>query len=77
MPVKDDSLVAQYIRAIENPDSTGYRNGVWYKPTEKNYDPNNRGFGVDIIYNDQAHALTDGRAGRWLSEKEEIGRAHV
>lgn len=71
MPVKDDSLVAQYIRAIENPDSTGYRNGIWYKPTEKNYDPNNRGFGVDIVYNDQAHALTDRRAGRWLSEKEE------
>ena len=71
MPVKDDSLVAQYIRAIENPDSTGYRNGRWYKPTEKGYDPNNRGFGVDIVKNDAAFNVAKNRIGNWLSEEEE------
>lgn len=71
MPVKDDSLVAQYIRAIENPDSTGYRNGRWYKPTEEGYDPNNRGFGVDIVKNDAAASVVNNRTGKWLSEEEE------
>lgn len=71
MPVKDDSLVAQYIRAIENPDSTGYRNGRWYKPTEEGYDPNNRGFGVDIVKNDAAFNVAKNRIGNWLSEEEE------
>lgn len=46
MPIKDNSLIAQYIRAIENPDNLGYRNGIW---TDKGvYDSNNRGFGVDV-----------------------------
>lgn len=71
MPVRDNSLVAQYIRSIENPDSIGFVNGRWEQPIEKVHDLNNRGFGVDVIHNDQAHALTNGRQGRWLSEEEE------
>ena len=48
MPVRDDSLIAQYIRAIENPDSIGFNNGKWEAPPKgKSYDANNRGFGVD------------------------------
>lgn len=72
MPVKDDSLVAQYIRAIENPDSIGFRDGIWEAPPKgRGYDTNSRGFGIDVIYNNQAHALTNNRKGRWLSEEEE------
>lgn len=72
MPVIDDnSLVAQYIRAIENPDSVGFTNGRWEAPTNSKYDSNNRGFGVDVMHNNEAHTLTNNRQGRWLSEAEE------
>lgn len=70
-PINDDSFVAQYIRAIENPDSIGFREGKWYQPTRRGYDSNNRGFGVDVRYNKDARKLTEGRKGRWLSEEEE------
>lgn len=41
MPViEGNSLVAQYIRAIENPDSIGYNNGRWEAPTHKAHDSN-------------------------------------
>lgn len=80
MPVKDDSLVAQYIRAIENPDSVGFRDGIWEVPPKgKGFDINGRGFGVDVIKNIQANALTNDRPGRWLSVKEErnLGNNHI
>ena len=65
----DDSLIAQYIRAIENPDSLGYKNGIWTGNGVS--DHNNRGFGVDIEKNEEAAKLTQGRKGRWLTEEEE------
>lgn len=72
MPVKDDSLVAQYIRAIENPDSAGYKNGIWYAPPKgQGYDLNSRGFGMDINYNNETKALTVNRPGKWVIEEEE------
>lgn len=72
MPVKDGSLVAQYIRAIENPDSVGFRNGRWEAPPKgKGYDTNSRGFGMDVNYNDATRALTAHRKGKWLTEEEE------
>ena len=72
MPIKDDSLVAQYIRAIENPDSVGFKNGIWYAPPKgQGYDPNNRGFGMDINNNNDTKALTANRPGKWLTEEEE------
>lgn len=72
MPVKDDSLIAQYIRAIENPDSVGFRNGRWEAPPKgKGYDTNSRGFGMDVNYNDATRALTAHRKGKWLTEEEE------
>lgn len=67
----DDTLTSAYIRAIENPDSIGYKNGKWYQSTRKADDKNNRGMGVDIKYNNQAKALTEGREGRFLTEEEE------
>lgn len=67
MPIFDDSLVAQYIRAIENPDSLGYKNGIW----REGKDPRNRGFGVDIINNEAASKKVAGRIGKWLTEEEE------
>lgn len=69
MKIKENSLVAQYIRAIENPDSAGYKDGRWYAPT--GMDPNNRGFGVDVEHNLAAKALTANRGGQWLTEGEE------
>ena len=71
IPDYDNLLVGQYIRAIENPDSIGYNNGRWYQSTRRGDDPNNRGFGVDVRYNDKAKKLTDDRSGRWLTEQEE------
>ena len=72
MPIKDDSLAAQYIRAIENPDSAGFNNGRWEAPPKgKGYDINSRGFGMDINYNDATKALTANRKGKWLTEEEE------
>ena len=72
MPVKDDSLIAQYIRAIENPDSVGFNNGRWEAPpVGKGYDLNSRGFGMDVNYNDATRALTANRKGKWLTEEEE------
>ena len=72
MPIKDDSLVAQYIRAIENPDSAGFKNGIWYAPPKgQGYDSNSRGFGMDINYNNETKALTANRPGKWVTEEEE------
>lgn len=51
---KDKSLVNQYIRAIENPDSIGFRNGRWYQSPRSGDDPNSRGFGIDVKYNNDA-----------------------
>ncbi len=31
VPDYDNMLVGQYIRGIENPDSLGFRNGLWFK----------------------------------------------
>lgn len=70
MPVRDDSLVAQYIRNIENPDSIGFRDGMWFQSPRKVDDPNNRGFGVDIRFN-EAKELVKGRPGKYLTEEEE------
>ncbi len=72
MPIKDDSLVTQYIRAIENPDSVGFNNGRWEAPPAgKGYDLNSRGFGMDVNYNDATRDLTANRNGKWLTEDEE------
>lgn len=71
MPIIDDSLISQYVRAIENPDSIGYRDGKWYKSGLQGHDANNRGFGIDVVENKDARALTQGRKGQWLSEDEE------
>lgn len=71
MPIKDDSLVSQYIRSIENPDSIGYRNGRWYAPDNSIYDKNNRGFGMDVNYNTATVDLTKDRPGKYLTEEEE------
>ena len=69
----DDELVGQYIRAIENPDSVGWNPAArrWEAPKLRGYDSRNRGMGVDVINNDAAKQLTDGRKGRYLTEAEE------
>ena len=61
----DSTLVGQNIRAIENPDSIGFNNGIWYKSPRRGDDlplrplfPNNRpmsytkkNYGLDNNYN--------------------------
>lgn len=71
MPIKDNDLVAQYIRAIENPDSIGYKDGKWYQPSNSKYDKNNRGFGIDVVHNKVARGIVSNRQGKWLTEEEE------
>ena len=71
MPIKDNDLVAQYIRAIENPDSIGYKDGKWYQPSNSKYDKNNRGFGIDVVHNKAARGIVSNRQGKWLTEEEE------
>ncbi len=70
MPTRnnDNTPIVQYIRALENPDSLGFRNGKWYASP---YDKNARGFGVDIVKNKQASKVASGRVGGWLTEDEE------
>ena len=71
VPDYDKTLVGRYIRAIENPDSIGFKNGRWYQSSRRGDDPNNRGFGIDVKYNKDAVKQTRGRKGFWLSEEEE------
>lgn len=67
----DDTLYGQYIRDIENPDSIGFLDGKWYAPTSSKFDKNNRGMGVDIVFNKAATNVAKGRKGKWLTEQEE------
>lgn len=69
----DNTLIGQYIRAIENLDSTGFKDGKWYQSKRKIDDPNSRGFGIDIKHNKEAVKLTKDRDGQWLTEDEERG----
>lgn len=79
VPNYDNTLLGQYIRAIENPDSIGFKDGRWYKSTRKKDDPNNRGMGVDVVYNKAAAKVVRGRKDKWLTEKEErdLRNAHI
>lgn len=67
----ENTLIGQYIRAIENPDSIGFKDGKWNRSTRKKDDPNSRGFGIDIKYNKEAIKLTKNRKDQWLTEDEE------
>jgi len=61
------------IRAVENPDSIGFNNGVWYPPSKKGYDPNNLGFGIDKNeYSESVKRILDSRGAiPYLTESEE------
>lgn len=69
----DNTLIGEYIRQIENPDSIGYNPiaQTWYAPNKKGYDKRNRGFGVDVENNEKAKVVVAGRADKQLSEWEE------
>ena len=75
IPNYDSTLIGEYIRQIENPDSIGWNPMLrrWEEPKLKGYDKRNRGMGIDILNNDAAKKLTEGREGRYLSEAEELG----
>lgn len=70
---EENSLVAQYIRAIENPDSVGFHRGMvenyWYQPSKRGYDPNNRGFGVDVERNKETKKNCP-RQGRKMADRD-------
>ena len=65
-----DQFYIDYIKAIENPNKIGWNGKIWTAPTLKGYDQNQRGYGIDINKNIAAKKLTEGRSGKWLSEKE-------
>lgn len=63
--------LVEYIKAIENPNKIGWNGEVWVAPPEgKGYDPNQRGYGIDVEYNIAAKKLTEGRKGRYLTDEE-------
>lgn len=65
------ALLSQYIKEIENPDKHGFIGGRWMQSPYKGDDPNNRGYGIDILQNKDAAKLVKGRPGKWISEDEE------
>lgn len=79
IPNYDNTLVGRYIRQIENPDSVGFdrQNRTWASPEKDpkykkgKYDKNNRGFGVDVVYNDDARKVASKNRERRLTEQEE------
>lgn len=66
-----NALLRQYIKEIENPDRHGFIGGKWVQSPYKGDDPNNRGYGIDVLQNKDAAKLTQGRQGKWLTEDEE------
>ena len=63
--------VVEYIKAIENPNKVGWNGKAWVAPPEgKGYDPNQRGYGIDVEYNVAAKKLTEGRPGRYITDQE-------
>lgn len=66
-----NALLRQYIKEIENPDRHGFIGGKWVQSPYKGDDPNNRGYGIDVLQNKAAAKLTQGRQGKWLTEDEE------
>lgn len=74
-----DQFYIDYIKAIENPDKIGWNGKIWTAPTLKGYDKNQRGYGIDINKNIAAKKLTEGRPGKWLSEKEadDLMKEHI
>ena len=73
IPNYDNTLVGEYIRQIENPDSIGWNSirKIWEAPALSGYDKRNRGMGIDILNNEDAKTLTENRPGRYLTESEE------
>ena len=63
--------VVEYIKAIENPNKVGWNGKAWVAPPEgQGYDPNQRGYGIDVEYNVAAKRLTEGRPGRYITDQE-------
>ena len=63
--------VIEYIKAIENPNKVGWNGKAWVAPPEgQGYDPNQRGYGIDVEYNVAAKKLTEGRPGRYITDQE-------
>jgi hypothetical protein len=56
-------FITDYIKSIENPDRIGWNGKVWGAPTLKGYDVNQRGYGIDIRYNNAAKNLVKNRKG--------------
>ena len=73
IPDFDNTLTGRYIRTIENPDSLGWnpKKRIWEAPKQRGTDPNNRGMGVDIIYNEDAAKVVKNRPTKYLTEQEE------
>lgn len=71
IPDYDNTLIGQYIKAIENPTREGLVGDRWYQSTRKGDDVNNRGWGVDVVNNKKAAQLVKDRPKKWLTLQEE------
>lgn len=77
IPVSDptsdyNSLRTRYIEAIENPDRVGYDavNDRWTSPTQKGYDPNQIGIGLDKNTNNTVKQFLAKNKRNWLTDAE-------
>lgn len=72
-PASDyNSLRASYIEALENPDRIGYDQARdrWTSPTQKGYDPNQIGIGLDKRTNNDVRQFLDTNKRDWLTDAE-------
>lgn len=72
-PTSDyNSLRASYIEALENPDRIGYdaTRDRWTSPTQKGYDPNQIGIGLDKKTNNDVKQFLARNRRDWLTNQE-------
>lgn len=67
-----NSLRYEYIKALENPNMVGYdaANDRWTSPTQKGFDPNQIGIGLDKVKNKDVKQFLAKNKRDWLSDSE-------
>ena len=66
------TLRYDYIKALENPEMIGYdaKRDRWTRPTQKGYDPNQIGIGLDTIKNKEVAQFLRKNKRNWLTDAE-------
>lgn len=67
-----NSLRASYIEALENPDRIGYdpKKDRWTSPTQRGYDPNQIGIGLDKNKNNDVRKFLTKNKRNWMTNAE-------